>query len=938
MSEMVTGADDWRSDEQKEKAELRKGAMSLLKTWIPEHPEAAAERDVCYGLIKNSFGTRSHITFLSLLSTGVEDLWAIEYQDTPVSLQELLVQREGTEAFLDPRNALRVVRRKYGMMTLINRITGTFEHRNILAITLDAAVEEAELLKFCRVMGERISDSTAEEEIKFKKAFDRGGFPHIDIVYHADEVGRRIPVPWEVKLFYARLARAMRRRGADPVIAGRQFTQQYGTKFKPKALRQLLLYAKDMKEALEAPPELDVVGIILQQYEETPLLTVTRSLFDEYQILRREMDRERALGGGLSDVFAEEAPPAPGEADADADFMAEAEGAAEGDQGDEEPEIVRIARALDLVRRTRGREFFARISMVGGDIDFLESAQRGVGFEDVEKNLASMDPLEGLREARKIPEAFYRARALAKATRTLVQAGREDDARAAAREALAAARACKSADVGQAYAVALEALLVARDEAEAGVALQESLAQAHSIREADQRAAALMRAVSTLMEAGPLPAAVRQSLSRHILGEDVHFWGRNEIEPPLVEAIVSLLPGLDSDTLLFLQKVSAHPEAKVRRSVVRTMPFDDTEDLRRILLAHLKDKDGDVRVEVLERIGWNGDRKLGVYLVNHLRNTPAAQMTPEEKRALALNLMRIDPERYLPMINAMLGSLATHEPTLVERFKPVKDDQGLQIAALEVLYHLNGRLARKLLYNASQQSKGALRDLADRIWGVVKAQPYGDPKLPRSPHDPDWTEADAFDLLQVLDQVAPLKEELPPEETAEDKAAERQERSSRFDKPKGGLLSRLRARLFKKGEESEDEALDESAPELAADGGAPGVEVPQATVAAAPAAPKGPPPAALRFEAVLLEGPEIWSGAVTMTFALYTAEGANDPVWTETVDRVSVEKGAFEVQLGLRERLPTPLPNVVWLGIEVERGGELRPRMRLSRARSVVQG
>ncbi len=929
-TDILTGADDWRSEEAKEKAELRKAGVSLLKTWIPEHPEAAAERENVFPLMKSVFGARQSITFVNLLSTGVEDVWAIEYHEQPISLQELLVAREGTDAFLDPRNALKVVRRKYGMMAMINRAAATFEHRNLLAVRLLTTIDAAELLRFCKLMSERISDSAAEEEVKFRKALDRGHFPNVDCLFYADEIGRRVPVSWEVKLFYARLAREMRRRGADPVLSGREYVRTRGDAIKAKAMRQLLLYAPEMHEALEAPPELDVVSILLARFDETPLLTVTRSLFDEYQLVLRQVERERALGGA---VHEEEPPPAPDAASADEDFLAQVEDA---DQ-DGESELARLARALDMVRKVRGKEFFSRISMVGGDIDFLQAAHLGASFD--EKTLASMDPLEGLREARKIPEAFYRARALAAATRTLAAAGRDDDARAAASEALAAARACKTADVGQAYASALDALLVAKDEDNTGAALKETLAQAHGIKAADERAAGLMRVVSTLMEAGPLPPSARQALSRHILGDDVYFWGRSEIESPLVEAIVSLLPGMDNDALLFLQKISAHPNATVRGSVVRTMPFDDTEDLRRILLAHLKDKDPDVRVQVMERIGWSADRKLGLYLVNHLRQTPVSHMTDGEKRALALNLARIDHERYFAFFNAMLGSVASDEAALVAKFKPFKDDQGLQLAALEVLYHLNHRNARKLIYGASQHARGGVKDVAARLWGAVKGLPYGEPKLPRSPHDPDWTEADAFDLLQVLEQIAPVKEEVVEEPPPEEEKAPARPQKSRFDKPKGGgLLSRLRSKLFGGGAEASDEGdehvdavdLEEAGPP------AQGADVPEA--AAAPAAPLGPPPAALRFEAVLLEGPEIWSGRVPMTFALYTEEGANAPVWTETLDGVDVDKGAFEVQLGLRQRLPAPLPNVVWLGVDVDGEGEARPRTRLSRARSVVQG
>ena len=56
-------------------------------------------------------GTMPGITLESMLSQGSEDVLAHDYHEQALSMQELLVQREGSDAFLDPKNALRVVRR-----------------------------------------------------------------------------------------------------------------------------------------------------------------------------------------------------------------------------------------------------------------------------------------------------------------------------------------------------------------------------------------------------------------------------------------------------------------------------------------------------------------------------------------------------------------------------------------------------------------------------------------------------------------------------------------------------------------------------------------------------------------------------------------------------------------------------------------------------------
>ena len=105
------------------------------------------------------------------------------------------------------------------------------------------------------------------------------------------------------------------------------------------------------------------------------------------------------------------------------------------------------------------------------------------------------------------------------------------------------------------------------------------------------------------MEAGSLPPIVRRSLSRSILGSDVYFWGKGAIKPQLIEVILSLLSGIDDDTIIFLQKVVVHPDVNIRRSVLRTLPLDENEHIRNMLVSHLQDADANVRGEVIEQIG-----------------------------------------------------------------------------------------------------------------------------------------------------------------------------------------------------------------------------------------------------------------------------------------------------------------------------------------------
>ncbi len=948
MDEQITGASDWRSDAEKQKSLLRKAAASLFKTWIPDHPEASQARGELWREWRDAMlnGTMPGITMESMLSQGAEDILGHDYHDVPLSMQELLVQREGSDAFLDPKNALRVVRRKFSMMTLVGRMASTMEQRNIAAVSVRGDIEQEELINFGRLLAARVDGTAIEEEAEFKKKMRQGRFQKVEVLYHSEMVGRRLPVPWAVKHLYTLIARAAKK--GEPIDTA---TQRLGAervpRLSPKALRQLLLYAPDLNEELDQG--WDPIELLLQLAEERPLLNATRNVFDEFSELRKERRHARALGDQSS------APPeafGPGESAEELarraaeveealadDFVAEAEDLADD-------EFVRLAKGLELVRQARGPEFFSRITMVSGDVSFVATAM-GSGFSNVEQTVAALDPKEGLLKARAVTEPFYRARALATVVPQLKAIGLEEEAEKAAEEALEAARRCQTTDVDQAYTAALTALLEVGHIAHAGDAVREALGNAHHHDDLEERSASLMRVVSTLMEAGPLPPEVRKRLSQPILGEDVHFWGKKEITPQLVEVILSLLTGDDDDTVILLQKVVVHPNDQVRRSVIRAMPFDN-EELQGILLSHLRDSDPEVRVEVAERIGYSGDRKLSLYLQNHVRHDEA--QTLHEKRAVAMNLARLDPVRFTPLFNAMLGKLATEGPGLTDRFKPLKNEEDWQLAALEVLYHLNSQQAHRLVFNAQKRVKGALAEPIKRAWRIVKSHPYGDPTLPRSRHDPEWSETDDLGFLALVERdfkevVGEEPEpELPPEEAP---------KPSKFEREKSGLFGKLKS-IFSRapeeaappGEDAEGEAVEGAVEEAS---GAPTSEVaperstPHAAVQpGAPTEPRryvGPARAALRFEAMLLEGEGAYEGELPMTFTLYAEADGSWPVWRERRESVPVKNGTFEVVLGVDDgRLPDVLPGEVWLGISVDGEPELMPRPRLSRARSVVQG
>lgn len=947
MSEaVIDGADDWRSESEKRKSMLRKACIALFRTWIPDHPEASMARGEVFKEFRDAMaGYADQITLVSRLSTGVEDIHVYDFMPyQSISMQDLLVQREGTDAFLDPKNALRVVRRKFGMMTLVARMAGVFEQRNCNAIVLRAGIDEAGLLNLGKLMASRVEGTAVEEEQAFKKRLRKLKSPHVDAIYHSEFIGRRVPVGWTVKRIYTFLHRKTRRRRPDEGTVEVFAAEQMGA-LGARHLRQLAMYADDMAEELDLDG-FDPFPWLARAADERLLLTATRSLFDEFRDLRAERDHERAVGtgeaeGAIEDAVAEAA---------DGDFLAEA-----GDDDDDD-ELLRTAQALERIREARGLDFFRRISMVSGNVNFVDQAM-GSGLEGVESQVAELDPVDGLRKARAITEPFYRARALSAVVGPLVEAERADDARRAADEALAAARKCSADEAVMAYAAAVVAGLGASAVEVAASGVREALGQAHATKDPDERAAALMRVVSTLMEAGPLPGVVRSALSAAILGDDVHFWDKKAVTSPLVEAILALMSGLDDDTIIFLRKVVSHPDVEVRRSVLRTVPIAESEPLRNMLVSHLKDPEPAVRIEVIERIGASGDRRLSSYIINHFRQGAAQGV--DEKRALAINLARIDPSRFFPLFNAMLGPLGMKDARYTDKQKPLKDDADWQRAGLEVLFHLNDRESRRVLFHAGTKGKGKAKALAADVWPIIKSKPYGEPTLPRSPHDPDWTEADAIDLDGLIEAERARQAEASP---AVEPAAEPEPTSAPDEAPSAGaegeetggtgLFGRLR-RLFNRTAPTE-ERIGRS-PRRARRSGtdAPPTPVPDQpldTAGSRPAdadeaAPQpmlerplppadGPPRAVLAFSAAL-EAEPTRAGPVPMAFTLYRSPDAPRALWRET-RAVEVRDGRFEVELGAGEaRLPA-LPEVVWLGVEVD-GTDLG-RAEVRRVRRVVQG
>ncbi|MEE2787514.1 MAG: hypothetical protein VX589_09260, partial [Myxococcota bacterium] len=505
MSEQQTGAADWRSETEKRKSLLRKSVIALFKTWIPDHPEASVARGEVFSTTRDAMSEfADSVTFVSLLSFGSEDMFAHDFLATPLSMQDLLVQREGTDAFLDAKNALRVVRRKFGMMTLIARMASTLEQRNIVAVKLRRGFDQDELIRFSKAMTVRVEGTAAEEEIEFKRRLRKAPCEHLDIIYHSELVGRRVPVPWPIKEIYSIIGRQYKKtRNVTPEFLS-DIANGNANRLGAKILRQLSIHADQLTADLDAGG-LNPFPVIIKAADERRMLTATRSIFDDFHEIRSMRRRERAealIDGSGTDGAPSEATEATDEGtdednaaavagqvqavdiDTDDDFVAAAEEAPE-----EDSEFLLLAQALDRIRTVLGKAFFHRISMVSGDVNFVDAAR--AGDADPSEMTSGQDPLAVLEQAREITEPFYRARGLANAVPGLLDADHREAAIEAAEDAIRSARSCQTEDNIAAYTCTFSALLATDRISTAADAVREVLSKAHLVANDATRSAAL---------------------------------------------------------------------------------------------------------------------------------------------------------------------------------------------------------------------------------------------------------------------------------------------------------------------------------------------------------------------------------------------------------------------------------------------------------------
>lgn len=71
-------------------------------------------------------------------------------------------------------------------------------------------------------------------------------------------------------------------------------------------------------------------------------------------------------------------------------------------------------------------------------------------------------------------------------------------------------------------------------------------------------------------------------------------------------------------------------------------------------------------------------------------------------------------------------------------------------------------------------------------------------------------------------------------------------------------------------------------------------------------------------------------GTYSMTFKLYTSSSGGTDIWSETHDKLDVTSGVYSAVLGLKSPFTIPFDQPYFLGISVDGGTEVSPRLRLT--------
>lgn len=107
-----------------------------------------------------------------------------------------------------------------------------------------------------------------------------------------------------------------------------------------------------------------------------------------------------------------------------------------------------------------------------------------------------------------------------------------------------------------------------------------------------------------------------------------------------------------------------------------------------------------------------------------------------------------------------------------------------------------------------------------------------------------------------------------------------------------------------------------------------------ATLALSSAPGRAAVPQSMSYQGVLtdLGGTPLPDGPHDLVFALYAAADGGAPLWSESQPAVTLTKGVFSVTLGSVTPLAIPFDQQYWLGVSVDAGAELVPRITLASA------
>jgi hypothetical protein len=91
------------------------------------------------------------------------------------------------------------------------------------------------------------------------------------------------------------------------------------------------------------------------------------------------------------------------------------------------------------------------------------------------------------------------------------------------------------------------------------------------------------------------------------------------------------------------------------------------------------------------------------------------------------------------------------------------------------------------------------------------------------------------------------------------------------------------------------------------------------------------PPQTISYQGVLKdeEGNPIGDNDYSLTCRLYDVPSGGEPLWTET-QTIETLDGVFSVTLGAVSTLNLPFDTAYWLGISLEGGAEMTPRIALA--------